>query len=90
MIRKGKHAPVSGGENYSFCEAVTAGPYSRWHIRRLDETGRHLGGGITAPSLCGRVSPRFGGWDLVVDITEHHLGHACPYCVAAFLETVRP
>lgn len=77
---------------YSFCESVTGiGP---WHIRPLSEKGRKCGGGIDTATLCGRVSPSgekrpdgkpgFGGWDLEVEITEHHLGHACPQCVEEY------
>lgn len=83
------HDPIPGTEQYSFCESSTASSLSRWHIRKLDETGKHCGGGITTPSLCGLVRPYraggLGGWDLEVAITEHHVTHACPKCWKEFL-----
>lgn len=68
---------------HSFCEAGTAGPFSRWHIRQLTPAGRKLGGGADTKSLCDkRVS-----WDLVVDLTAHHLeANACPLCVRKYAE----
>jgi hypothetical protein len=78
---------------YSFCESVTGiGP---WHIRPLTDKGKKLGGGIDTASLCDLVRPigqlggptgrrGGGGWDLHVEIDEHHLGHACPKCVAEY------
>lgn len=68
---------------YSFCEPATATSHSRWHIRELTPVGRKLGGGVDTKSLCGHVVPPYG-WDLEVGITEHHLTHACPECVAAY------
>ena len=86
------HKAIPGSELYSFCESVTASSRSPWHIRKLDETGRHTGGGITTPSLCGLVKPRgaahgaLGGWDLdeKVVITAHHGGHCCTKCWEKF------
>lgn len=83
---------IPGSESYSFCESVIATSISPWCIRKLDETGRHLGGGITTPSLCGRVRPisreprGLGGWDLGenVKITFGHT-KACPRCLAELL-----
>lgn len=73
------HQQIPGSEPYSFCETVTAGPTTPWHIRRLTEAGRRLGGAADTPALCGRAV----SWDLQVTITPHHLGHACPECGAA-------
>ena len=70
---------------YSFCESVHASGSSRWHIRPLTDAGRKLGGGIDTPSLCGHVRAGWG-WDLNVEITEHHLGYACPTCVERYQE----
>lgn len=67
--------------NFSFCESVHAGPSSPWHLRRLTVNGRKLGGGIDTRSLCSAVEV---GWDLAVEITEHHLSHACPRCVSEY------
>ena len=77
-------------QRYAFCEGVHAGSGSRWHIRQLDarESVLMRGGGIRTGSLCGHVKPPHG-WDLAVDLTEHHLGHACPECVALYRESYR-
>jgi hypothetical protein len=72
--------PLPGAEQYSFCESVTASSTSPWHIRKLDAAGLKPSGGITTPSLCGRIRPfglnqdppGFGGWDLRVPITRGH------------------
>jgi hypothetical protein len=81
--------PAKGSEGYSFCEASTAGSSSRWHIRKLCSEGRKLTGGVTTSSLCGHVKPfpkGFGGWDLQIPITEHHLEHCCPECAEKLQE----
>ena len=79
------------GPRFSFCERVWAGPKSPWHIRELGVAGRKLGGGIDTPSLCGRIVPPSGkGWDLDVELTPHHLTHACKACVAEYLRGERP
>jgi hypothetical protein len=79
---------------YSFCEGVHAGPNTRWHIRKLSREGPKLTGGIDTTTLCGRVAPfgvekkdsssGWGGWDLQVEITKHHLDHCCPECATAY------
>lgn len=62
---------------YSFCETVTATSISPWHIRKLTEKGKKLGGGADTLALCGiKVS-----CDLKTDIDEIHLKHACKKCV---------
>ena len=67
---------------FSFCESVHAGPLSLWHLRKLTEVGKKLGGGIDTPSLCGRVKR---GWDLEVDINEFHIANnTCPDCRAEY------
>lgn len=70
-------------EVFAFCEPVWVTTNAPWCIRRLTGVGRMLGGGVDTGSLCGRVKER-GGWDLDVEITEHHLGHACKRCVAIY------
>ena len=65
---------------YSFCETVTAGGKTPWHIRSLTSVGKRLGGGADTPALCGRVV----AWDLSVDITGHHLTHCCKACAHLF------
>ncbi len=81
MPNRERLEPIPGSEKYSFCESVHVTGPSPWHIRKLDPAGRMLGGGITTPSLCGRVDR---GWDLSVVISIHHLGHSCRACVTAF------
>ena len=74
---------------YSLCESVVAGPKSPWHIREVP-AGLPLkfGGGIQTGSLCGH--PKAGqGWDLQVEITEHHLTHnVCTKCVKLYREKI--
>lgn len=67
---------------YSFCEPVWASSISRWHIRKLSFKGSKYGGGADTPALCG-LDLRCG-WDLRVDITDHHLGHTCSKCVKTY------
>lgn len=66
--------------SYSFCETVTAGPSTPWHIRKLTEVGKKLGGGADTPALCGRIV----SWDLEVKITSHHLTHCCQVCATTY------
>lgn len=76
--------PAEPDPGYSFCESVHATSHSPWHIRRLDDAGRKLGGGITTASLCELVTR---GWDLQVKITPHHLAsNTCKRCLAIYLE----
>lgn len=65
---------------YSFCESAWASGASPWHIRKLTDKGRKLGGGADTRALCGREV----AWDLQVELTEHHLGHSCQACVSAY------
>ena len=87
-VQRGTYAPDEV-PLYAFCEPVTAGPHTRWHIRKINKA-LCLTGGIDTPSLCGKVIPigpergALGGWDLNVKITDHHLGHSCPECVKAY------
>ena len=73
--------------SYSFCESVHAGPETLWHIRRLSDAGQKLGGGIDTPFLCYRGT-QSRGWDLDVQITDHHLGHCCPRCADVYRQEV--
>jgi hypothetical protein len=70
---------------YAFCEKSSASGLSRWHIRKLDEAGLKLGGGITTKSLCERVER---GWDLKVRIRPEMLDEnqeiACRGCLAIY------
>jgi hypothetical protein len=68
--------------SFSFCESVHANARSPWHIRKLTSAGKKLGGGIDTKSLCGNVDK---GWDLIVEISEHHLSHACKECVQQYV-----
>lgn len=66
--------------SFCFCETVTASSSSRWHIRKLTANGQKFTGGADSPSLCGRTV----AWDLNVQITKHHISHACVDCVERF------
>ena len=67
---------------FSFCESIHAGPKSPWHIRKLTEKGKKLGGGIDTKSLCNVVNL---GWDLEVDINPFHLEHTtCKKCLEVY------
>lgn len=64
---------------YSFCEPAWNGPVVpgfpfKWHIRRLTQSGKKLGGGIDTKPLCDRFS---SGWDLRVQFGEHWLRESC-------------
>ena len=70
-------------EKYSFCESAHAGPFSKWHIRKLTKIGRKLGGGADTPSLCGRKV----SWDLNVELTDFHLkNNGCPKCYEIYVK----
>ena len=76
--------------DYSFCESVHATPYSKWHIRKLTNVGKKLGGGADTKSLCGRDV----NWDLSIDIGKFNLENskdeaqlwtiACPVCLEVY------
>lgn len=89
-FRQSTKAPAEKPPEYVFCESSTASSTSPWHIRKVSSIGLKLGGGIDTPSLCGRVRPigddlrGFGGWDLNVGISEHHLTHCCKACADAY------
>ena len=69
---------------FSFCESVLAGSKSKWHIRKLTESGKKFGGGIDTPSLCGSVTK---GWDLEISITEFNLKtNTCSECLKKYRE----
>ena len=72
---------------YSFCESITAGPLSRWHIRPLTSVGKKLGGGADTPALCGRTV----SWDLnspvaqfVADVRHGAGSGVCPTCLEIY------
>lgn len=68
---------------YSYCETVTAGSASPWHIRKLSAAGRKLGGGADALALCGiKVA-----WDMNVDpIDGRYVNGVCAKCEQAYQE----
>lgn len=82
-LTSSKPIPPKADPGFSFCESVTATSNSPWHIRKLDGHGKKLGGGITTTSLCALVTR---GWDLDVELTEHHLKRSCRRCVAEYLK----
>jgi hypothetical protein len=66
---------------YSFCEGVHSGPNSKWHIRKLSDIGRKLGGGADTLSLCGKQVP----WDMKVEVTYYHLNNnSCKKCLEEY------
>jgi len=70
---------------YSFSETETATGSSSWHIRKLTNQGKKLGGGADTLALCGAKVC----WDLNVEITEHHLSqNTCKKCVEKYWENV--
>lgn len=73
---------------YSYCESITAGGYSKWHIRPIKKK-LCLGGGIDTDSLCGHVKSKLNGWDLNVRITDKNIHTACQMCVMLYLELKR-
>ena len=68
-------------KQYALCETYSQPPSLPWHIRKLDSRGL-LPGGISggAASLCGREI----AWDLSVELTKHHISHACVTCVERY------
>jgi hypothetical protein len=65
---------------FSFCETVTAGGGSPWHIRPLTERGRMLSGGADTMALCGRKV----SWDVRAQINEANLRGACNLCALTY------
>lgn len=70
----------------SFCEPVTATPFSKWHIREVGPEGLKLDGGIPNEPLCGRDLRH--GWDLQLRVDAESLTRLrgdllCPNCDAA-------
>ena len=53
----------------------------------MGEEGLKFTGGALAP-LCWPDAKWLGGWDLDVDITEHHLRHSCPDCVRLYKDAL--
>jgi len=79
---KGKTAEVpADNTGYSFCESIHAGAYTPWHIRKLSEAGRKLGGGVDTTTLCGITMQ---GWDRKVEISNRLLKTACVKCVGEY------
>lgn len=84
--RKVRNSPEPlAKDTFGYMESVSAGSRSPWHIRLIpaEETPK-FGGGVTTPSLCGRVTK---GWDLKVPLSEKHDQHICKECLAAYLRT---
>lgn len=72
---------------YAFCESIAAGPLARWHIRRLSKVGPKYSGGIDTNGLCGwpkSTNDGGGGWDVRVELVEHHLARCCQRCAEAY------
>ena len=72
--------------NYSFCEAVTATSFSKWHIRRLSRVGQKFGGGADTPALCGRKV----SWDLKAEVNPEMVDDwTCFTCREIYKDEVR-
>jgi hypothetical protein len=73
---------------FFYCETVTAGGASPWHIREKGPKGVMLGGGADTPALCGRTV----AWDLRVPIDiesesgKAQLRAACRKCAVEYLK----
>lgn len=65
--------------DYAFCETITAGGASPWHIRKLSDRGPKYSGGADTPALCGREV----AWDLRANITPFRIARCCRKCAAA-------
>mgnify|MGYP003483350796 CR=1 FL=1 len=67
---------------YSFCETLTAGGATPWHIRKLTHIGQKLGGGADTLALCGiQVS-----WDIGKPFTIMSTTNACRKCCLVFTD----
>ena len=78
LFPKSGHNGTSISTPYAYMESVHAGSLSPWHIRQVPpNTPLKLGGGITTPSLCGKVTR---GWDLRVGIHPKYNDHTCAVC----------
>lgn len=69
---------------YAFCETVTAGGTTPWHIRPLTSKGYKYGGGADTPALCGREV----AWDLGVEVDASR-ERTCQRCRAKYLEAIK-
>jgi hypothetical protein len=68
-------------DTISFCETITAGPDTPWHIRRLSKKGPKYGGGADTKALCEREV----SWDLRVPMTKFHLSNnTCRKCLKIY------
>lgn len=83
-----KNAPPSvfADPTYAFCENVAAGSASPWHIRRLTEKGKKLGGGVDTMALCGHVVH----WDRQFSVSRVACialsdGETCHKCSAIYM-----
>lgn len=68
-----------------FCRSNLGGGSAAWCIRPLTVAGPKYTGRIDSPSLCGRVTERFGGVDVRAEITLEKLRNpavVCSDCVA--------
>lgn len=76
--------PLPTNKDFAFCETVTAGPTTFWHIRPLTARGHKFGGGADTPALCGRKV----SWDLKCEITPRSLqsSRICPHCARGYYD----
>lgn len=84
-----RKAPSPSGKTpaYAYMESMHASSASPWHIRRIPKgQGLKLGGGITTPSLCGKVRD---GWDLRSRLDQQYDPHTCPWCIQEYHRALR-
>jgi hypothetical protein len=82
--------PVELPPAFAFCENQAAGSTSPWHIRRLTEKGKKLGGGADTPALCGHIVH----WDRAYPLTRVAVfllrDSVCHQCSELYMETTKP
>jgi hypothetical protein len=76
--------PTEKKDVYSYCETWTAGSNTPWHIRKLTDAGKKLGGGADTPSLCNRTVD----WDVNCPFdTKNRIIPVCKKCKDVYLVT---
>lgn len=59
--------------DYAYCETITAGSTTPWHVRELTAKGKRLSGGADTRALCGRQV----SWDLNIDMEPNGADRRC-------------
>jgi hypothetical protein len=87
-----KPTPSIQKDEYSYCETFTAGSSTPWHIRKLTDAGKKLGGGADTPSLCDRtvawdVNCPLQEFDIIKNPKAPNTIPVCKKCKEAYLAT---